>query len=78
MKILAVGEFKSRFSEVVQWVKQGEEVSVTYGRAKEIIGYFIPKMKKRRKRQLGKYTKMKGYWMSPDFRVTTEDEFPLG
>ena len=44
MKILAVGEFKSRFSEVVQWVKQGEEVSVTYGRAKEIIGYFIPKI----------------------------------
>lgn len=29
---LSVGEFKARFSEVIEWLKKGKEVEVTYGK----------------------------------------------
>ncbi|MDZ7772055.1 MAG: hypothetical protein U5K31_04845 [Balneolaceae bacterium] len=41
MKTMSVGEFKTRFSEVIEWVKSGKKVAVTYGRKKEIVGYFV-------------------------------------
>lgn len=39
---MSVGEFKTHFSKVVEWGKQGNKVAVTFGKKKEIIGYFIP------------------------------------
>ena len=45
MKMMTVGEFKSRFSDVISDVKSGEEIAVTFGRKKEIVGYFVPKKK---------------------------------
>lgn len=51
MKTLAVGEFKSRFSEVLDEVKTGAEIVITYGRKKENIAVIIPyeNFKKRNK-----------------------------
>lgn len=43
MKTMAVGEFKAHFAEVLEQVKSGIGVAVTYGRRKEIVGYFLPK-----------------------------------
>lgn len=45
MKTMTVGEFKTHFSEVIEQVKRGEEIAVTYGKKKEIIGYFKPEIK---------------------------------
>jgi len=42
MKTLAVGEFKSRFSEVLKQVQSGEEVIITYGKNKDSVAALIP------------------------------------
>jgi hypothetical protein len=43
MKTMTVGDFKANFSKVAEDVKNGEEITVTYGKNKEILGHFIPK-----------------------------------
>jgi len=42
MKTMTVGEFKAQFSEVVEAVRSGETIAVSYGRKKDVIGYFQP------------------------------------
>ena len=39
---MQVGELKTRFSEVIEWVKKGEKVVVTYGRSKENVAVIVP------------------------------------
>ncbi|RYD72033.1 MAG: prevent-host-death protein [Sphingobacteriales bacterium] len=54
MKTMSVGEFKTHFSEVLEQVKSGVGIAVTYGKKKDIIGYFVPKLKNNDgKRKLG-------------------------
>jgi len=43
MKTMTVGEFKTHFSEVLEQVRAGEQIEVTYGKKKEVVGYFQPK-----------------------------------
>ena len=42
MRILSIGELKTHFSEVLEYVKQGETVVVSYGRKKEKVAALIP------------------------------------
>jgi prevent-host-death family protein len=42
MRILQVGELKTRFSEVLERVKAGEEIVISYGRKKENIAVIVP------------------------------------
>lgn len=55
MKTMTVGEFKAQFSEVIEQVKAGEKIAVTFGKKKEVIGYFTPdiRIEKKNKRILG-------------------------
>lgn len=54
MKTMTIGEFKAHFAEVAEQVKSGIGVAVTYGRKKEIVGYFLPKSgRPKNKRKLG-------------------------
>ena len=79
MKTLSVGEFKARFSSVIEWVKAGEEITVTYGKKKQVIGHFQPESSKKvSRRKLGIYNNMKGYKMTDNFNETSNDEFPMG
>ena len=41
---MSVGEFKTHFSEVIEQVKAGERVAVTFGKKKEVVGYFLPEI----------------------------------
>jgi antitoxin (DNA-binding transcriptional repressor) of toxin-antitoxin stability system len=78
MKTLTVGEFKAQFSSVIEMIKAGEEVEVTFGKQKEVIGVFKPKEKKKaRLRKFGTFNNTPGYYMAPDFNETTEEEFPI-
>ncbi len=74
MKTLAVGEFKTHFSKIMDDVKSGEEIIITYGRKKENIAVVIPysKYKRKNKIKLGllKNKKMK---IQDDFKMTTEE-----
>lgn len=46
MKNMTVSQFKSEFSEVLQTLKSGAEISVSYGKKHETIGVLMPKVKK--------------------------------
>ncbi len=42
MKMMTIGELKTRFSEVLEQVKQGETVVVCYGKQKHKVAAIIP------------------------------------
>lgn len=42
MQSFTVGELKSRFSEILEKVKKGEEIIISYGKKKENIAVIIP------------------------------------
>ncbi len=74
MKTLTVGELKTHFSEILNEVKAGEEIIITYGRKKESIAVIIPysTYKKKNKITVGllKNKKMK---IKADFKMTEEE-----
>jgi hypothetical protein len=53
-----IGDFKARFSEVVELIKQGVIIKVVKGRASELVGYFGKELKpeKKEERRLGFYS----------------------
>ena len=73
MKTMSVGEFKTHFSEVLERVKAGEEIAVTYGKKKEVVGYFLPEKPQKPKRQLGLLEGKVEVIFKPDFEMTTEE-----
>ncbi|WP_257668549.1 type II toxin-antitoxin system Phd/YefM family antitoxin [Parapedobacter tibetensis] len=74
MKTMTVGEFKTRFAEVLEQVKSGVGFAVTYGRKKEIVGYFLPESQvSKPKRKLGLLEGKAKAIFKPDFKMTEED-----
>ncbi len=76
MTQLTVGEFKSKFSEVIQQLLAGQEVVVSYGKRKEKIGVFVPykQYQKKTKRKLGIWEGKASVKFAKDFKMTV-DEF---
>jgi len=74
MKTLPVGELKTHFSKILDDIKSGEEIIVTYGKKKENIAVIIPytSYKKKNKINLGLLSnkKMK---ISSNFKMTAEE-----
>lgn len=76
MKSLTVGEFKSRFAEVLKQVKAGVGFAVMYGKKKEIVGYFLPEAQiKTSKRKLGILEGKANVTFEDDFKMS-EEELP--
>ncbi len=74
MKTMTVGEFKTQFSEVLEQVKTGIGFAVTYGRKKEIVGYFLPKEQvDKPMRKLGLLEGKAKAIFKPDFKITEEE-----
>jgi len=76
MKTLPVAEFKSHFSEIIESIKKGEEVAVSFGKKKETIAVLVPYSKYIRKsvRKLGLLQNKASCRLSNDFKIT-DDEF---
>ncbi len=74
MKSLPVGEFKTHFSEVLDEVKTGAEIIITYGRKKENIAVIIPyeNFRKRNKVTLG-LLQNKQMKINDNFEMTPEE-----
>jgi antitoxin (DNA-binding transcriptional repressor) of toxin-antitoxin stability system len=53
MHELTVGEFKTRFSELLELVKKGERITILYGKARKPIAMLVPPEYKPRRRKLG-------------------------
>ncbi|HYZ72639.1 MAG TPA: type II toxin-antitoxin system prevent-host-death family antitoxin [Chthoniobacterales bacterium] len=70
MKTMTVAEFKARFSEVLDAVRQGESIAVTYGRSKRTIAVFQPPTKEKKKaRPVGLLEGKVSFKVGPDFEI---------
>ena len=78
MKTITVGEFKTHFSEVLEQVKSGEKIAVTYGKKKEIAGYFISQIPEQPKSKLGILEGKAKVTFSQDFKMTEEEFLNYG
>jgi len=75
MKNLQVGELKSKFSKILNDIKNGEEFIISFGKKKEKIAVIIPysKYKKNINRKLGILEKKASYKIEDDFEITDEE-----
>ena len=74
MKTLQVGELKSKFSEVLEKVKHGEEIAISFGKKKETIAVIVPisVYNKRKKRKIGVIEKKASFKVSKGFKMTAD------
>lgn len=74
MKIMSVGEFKAKFSEVLKKVLAGEEIAISYGKSKEIVARLVPKMPtKKQRRRIGIFEGKASVHFSKHFKMTEEE-----
>ena len=74
MQKLPVGELKTHFSEILDKIKSGEEIIITYGKKKENVAVIIPYSTyiKKNKINLG-MLKHKKMIIHDDFEITEEE-----
>lgn len=73
MKTYAVGDFKTHFSEIIERVRAGEEIIISYGKKKENVAVLIPYASyKTKKIRLG-LLQDKAFKMHADFKMEEED-----
>jgi len=76
MDVLSVGEFKTKFSEVLQKVKKGESVAVSYGKSKKKVAVLVPANGyKSKKRKLGIWKGKATVKFARDFKFKSIEEF---
>jgi len=75
MKVLTVGEFKAKFSDVIADILKGDEVAVSYGKKKEKIGVMVPYTiyEKKKVRKLGIWKGKATVKFAKDFKMTDEE-----
>lgn len=73
MKTYPVGEFKTHFSEIMEQVRAGEEIIISYGKKKENVAVLIPYAAyKTKKIRLG-LLRNKALKIHADFKMTEEE-----
>jgi prevent-host-death family protein len=76
MKTLQVGELKAKFSKIIEDVKNGEEVTISYGRKQEKVAVIIPYSKYNKRNKGIKIGLLEGkatYKFHKDFKLTEEE-----
>lgn len=75
MQTIQVGEFKARFSEMIDSVRSGETIVVAYGRNQEKVAALIPydQLPLRTPRQLGILAGQASVSFAEDFTITDEE-----
>jgi len=75
MKNLQVGEFKSKFSKVIEDIRNGEEITISFGKKKEKIAVLIPysKYKKKSQRKLGILENKASFKLDKDFKISDDE-----
>ena len=69
MKTLQASKAKTHFSAVLQEIKKGKEIVITYGKSEQEIAVIIPyeKWKHSQKRKLGSLEGKTSVHFAPDF-----------
>ena len=72
---LTVGQFKSKFSEVLEKVLQGESVGITFGKNKKKVAALVPykKFLAQAKFKLGLLEGKASFKIHNDFKMTDEE-----
>lgn len=75
-----IGEFKARFSEVVELIKNGTTIKVIKGKSGELVGYFGKDFtsKKPLKRKLGFFNKLGVIVKKEDLQWSNEELEEMG
>ena len=75
MNHLTVGQFKSKFSEVLAKVLQGETIGITYGKSKKKVAALVPynKYVPDKKIKLGILEGKASFKIKKGFKMTEEE-----
>ncbi|TSA44417.1 MAG: type II toxin-antitoxin system prevent-host-death family antitoxin [Deltaproteobacteria bacterium] len=76
MQNVTIGEFKARFSHLLNLVKQGEEIVISYGRRKENVAVVIPYRREgnvKEARHIGILQGKAAYEIKDGFKLTEEE-----
>ncbi|MBM9502839.1 prevent-host-death protein [Leptospira sp. 201903071] len=74
MKSYPVGELKSHFSEVLESVKNGENVGILFGKGKKPIAMIVPmQSRKKEKRKIGLLDGKVKISFARDFEISEEE-----
>jgi prevent-host-death family protein len=72
---MQIGELKSKFSEVIERVKQGEKIVVSYGKSKRNVAVIVPydEYKATNAVRIGLLEGKASYEFAEDFDMTGEE-----
>ncbi|MDX9899211.1 MAG: prevent-host-death protein [Spirochaetia bacterium] len=75
MKTLPVGELKTQFSEVLEFVKKGESFGILYGKKKKPIAMIVPYIddKSKAEREIGYLEGKVTITFNAEFGITEEE-----
>jgi len=75
MKAMQVGELKANFSKVIEEVKKGKEIVITYGKKKQNVAVIVPyaEYKGGNSIKLGILQGKASAVFKKDFKMTTEE-----
>ena len=75
MKTMQIGELKTNFSRVIERVKKGEKIVISYGKSKENVAVIVPyaEYKGTNAIKLGMLSRKATYAFSDDFQMTSEE-----
>ena len=75
MESISVGELKVRFSEVLERVRKGEEIIISFGKKRERVAVLLPydHYMPKQERKLGLLREQGGCVIHEDFKMTDEE-----
>lgn len=74
MQTFTIGELKGRFSEVLEKVRSGQEIIITYGKKREKIAVIVPyKNYRKPERNLGLLKDRAKCIIHEDFEISEEE-----
>jgi prevent-host-death family protein len=75
MDALTVGEAKARFSEILDAVRNGEAVTILYGRSRRPVARIVPATGEDKLRKVGALEGKATFSASNDFKFSSIEEF---
>jgi len=75
MEIVTVGELKARFSEILEQVKKGQEIIISFGKQRKRVAVLLPydRFKSRPQRKLGLLKGRASCHIHKDFKLSDEE-----
>ncbi len=72
---MQIGELKAHFSEVIERVKRGEEIVISYGRRRERVAVLVPyeRYRETNRIRLGELQGTVSVQFADDFKIRPEE-----